>query len=58
VLSGMRYSILLSLFNPFFFVPDGKKLSDVTILCPVLLSSSFLAFLATAPPFLPAMAFC
>jgi hypothetical protein len=40
----------------FSFV-GGKKFSFVIILLPVFSSNSFLAFLATAPPVLPAFAF-
>jgi hypothetical protein len=36
----------------------GKKFSPVTTFLPVLLSNSLRAFLATAPPFLLAWAFC
>ncbi len=43
-------------FSFFFSLPGGKKFSPVTTLFLVFDSNSFRAFVATAPPFLPALA--
>jgi hypothetical protein len=58
LIADKRYVAQSSYFNFLFFLATGKKFSPVTTLLPVLLSNSLRAFLATAPPFLPATAFC
>ena len=50
-------AFILCYFNFFLFFAGGKKFSPVTTLFPVFASNSFLAFLATVPPFLLATAF-
>jgi len=51
------YYLNIIYFNFFFPLAGGKKFSPVTTLLPVFASNSFLAFFATAPPSLPALAF-
>jgi hypothetical protein len=46
------------LFQLLIFFFGGRKFWFVTTLLPVLLSNAALAFLAIAPPCLPATAFC
>jgi len=46
------------LFQFFVFIYRWQKIFACYHIFPVLLSNSFLAFLATAPPLLPAPAFC